>query len=175
MERIRGTGHRGARLVLWPALLLLFATPSGAEPETTPAVGLDRLLKIPPSLELQPSKRGHLTKTAWREKFDVARGDIEHAKRELLDAQVQLAETRGAGTAWKMGAPGLGAINQGSTSDMPLDPALSKKLDRIREDLERSERRLAEIDVEANLANVPEDWRGTPAPQSAAPGSQVRE
>jgi hypothetical protein len=40
----------------------------------------------------------------------------------------------------------------------PMDYALSQKMKRRREDLERAKRRLRELEVEANLAGVPDEW-----------------
>lgn len=171
--------HRTAIRVLLACLLWsLWLTPSGAEPAgepgAPPAVALDQLLRIPPSVQLDTNERGHNTKTQWRERYDKARADIKAAKEALREAQEELAESPSAGTAWQMGAPGLGPIDQNSAGETPIDPGKRRTIRNKREEVARSERVLAELDVEANLANVPQDWRGTPVADAQASGSQAR-
>ena len=43
--------------------------------------------------------------------------------------------------------------------EAPLDFQLRQELRRHREEVERLEGRLRELEIEANLAGVPEDWR----------------
>jgi hypothetical protein len=175
VKRFRPLRRKLKQLTPWLLLCGVAATPSGAEPTEQPAVGLDRLLRIPPSVQLETNERGHYTKAQWREKFDKARADIQAAKDDLREAQEALAESPSAGTAWQMGAPGLGAVDQDlSNTETPLDPGLSKTIRNSREALAAAERRLAELDVEANLANVPPDWRGTPVADAEPAGSQAR-
>ena len=73
-----------------------------------------------------------------------------------------------------MCAPGLGGIDQNTAGESPTDPSKSRKIRNTREEVARTERVLAELDVEANLANVPMDWRGTPTVDAEASGSQAR-
>jgi hypothetical protein len=63
-----------------------------------------------------------------------------------------------------MGAPGPSGIDPGSNKDTPLDYSLSTEMRRNRAEVERAERRLTALEIEANLASVPEDWRGPEAP-----------
>ena len=70
-----------------------------------------------------------------------------------------------------MGAPGLGAIEEGhDPRDSPLDYQLTQTLRRNREELARAERQLQDLEVEANLASVPADWRGVPVASEAPVG-----
>jgi hypothetical protein len=53
--------------------------------------------------------------------------------------------------------PGADTSN---SPDSPIDFQLRSELRRHREEVERLERKLRQLDIEANLAGVPEDWRG---------------
>jgi hypothetical protein len=154
----------GLALVLAAALQAL-TTSAAAGEEAAPVVGLDKLLKIPPSVSFEPTQRGHSTKAEWRERFDEANDDLAKARAELAETQAKLAEIGSESSAWTMGAPGLSSVDREVAVDAPLDQTLSKAMKRKRAELERAERRLAEIEVEANLAQVPDDWRGTPQPE----------
>jgi hypothetical protein len=66
-----------------------------------------------------------------------------------------------------MSAPGLGAA---TANENPTDYRLSQELKRGREEVDRAERALHELEVEANLAGVPEAWRAVPRPEPQAPG-----
>ena len=145
----------------------------GADDEApAPVVELDQLLKLPSSLELEPQVRGGATKAEWRSRFQSAREDLAAARAALARTQEKLEEVAGDSSAWKMGAPGLGG-GQPSGSQGPLDYAISTEMKRNREELQRSERRLSELEVEANLAGVPDAWRQSEASPEAgaqAPG-----
>ena len=128
-----------------------------------PVVGLDKLLKIPDSLDLEPATRGSTTRAEWRARFEEVRADLAVARAALAVTQAKLEEVGSETSAWKMGAPGLGPIKAGATQDDPLDYSLSNEMRRNREEVERSERRLTELEIEANLAGVPPEWY-TPEP-----------
>jgi hypothetical protein len=51
--------------------------------------------------------------------------------------------------------PGGGA----GASEAPLDYRIRQAINRHRQEIERLERQLRDLEVEANLAMVPEDWR----------------
>jgi hypothetical protein len=129
-----------------------------------PTVGLDQLLKSPNSLVLEPTTRGQSTKAEWRSRFQEAREELATSRAALAKTQEKLTEVAGGSSAWKMGAPGFSGIDPGSNKDTPLDYSLSSEMRRNREEVERAERRLTELEIEANLASVPEDWRGPEAP-----------
>jgi len=133
-----------------------------------PTVGLDQLLKIPDSLVLEPTTRGQSTKAEWRARFQEAREELVAARAALAKSQEKLTEVAGGSSAWKMSAPGLGGIDPGVNTDTPLDYSLSTEMRRNREEVERAERRLTELEIEANLAAVPEDWRGLEVPDEPA-------
>ena len=126
---------------------------------------LDRLLELPSSapVQAQVEKRGGSTRGQWQVRFEKAREELETARVALEEVRGELEEAAG-GEAWTMTAPGLGTT---ASSDTPLDFKLSQELKRCREELERSERQLQDLEVEANLAGVPEHWREADAPEGA--------
>jgi hypothetical protein len=46
-----------------------------------------------------------------------------------------------------------------AAAEAPLDYRIRQTINHHRQEIERLERRLRELEVEANLAVVPEDWR----------------
>jgi hypothetical protein len=124
-----------------------------------PIVDLDRLLELPESLELEPETRGGATKAEWRTRFRSAREDLAAARAALVKTKAKLEDVASGSSAWKMGAPGLGALDVDANSEAPLDYSLSNELRRNREEVKRRERLLMELEIEANLAGVPRDWQ----------------
>ncbi len=122
-----------------------------------PAVELDQLLKLPSHLEYSMETRGGDTRAEWRRRFQ----DIEErlvAEREgLAEAEQQLLDTAGSAAGWQV-APPLPGASQANT-DAPLDFELRRRIDRHREEIDLLESRLNELEIEANLVGVPEDWR----------------
>jgi hypothetical protein len=152
------------------AVLAAFPPPAAAEEATAPpTVDLDRLLRLPQSLDLEPAARGSATKAEWRERFDTARSELAEARAALAETQAKVAEVAGETSAWQMSAPGIGGLDPGAgTRDGPLDYDLSNEMRRNRREVARAERRLSELEIEANLAGVPEDWRGSQASDAAS-------
>ncbi len=154
------------RRVLPLALLLLLAAapawaqkPSPATPEgDSPQVALDKLLKLPsdyttPSVE----KRGGLTAGEWRSRFQELRKALEAEEEGLEVAEADLERVAGTADAWSVGPP-MPGMSQAS-SEAPLDFRIRHAIDRHRSEIERLKRQLRELEVEANLALVPESWR----------------
>ena len=158
---IRGTigGYAAGAAVLW-ALVGMPPLALASDASSPPIIELDRLLVLPESLNLEPETRGGAMKTEWRARFQSARKDLAAARAALANTQAKLEEVASGTSAWKMGAPGLGAPDVGASADAPLDYSLSNELRRNREEVERSERLLMELEIEANLAGVPLDWQG---------------
>jgi hypothetical protein len=147
-----------------PSLALATDAPS------PPIVELDRLLELPESLELEPETHGGATKAEWRARFQSARKDLAAARVALAKSQAKLDDVASDTSTWKMGAPGMGALTAGATSDAPLDYSLSNEMRRNREGVKRGERLLMELEIEANLAGVPRDWQGLePTKEPAEP------
>jgi hypothetical protein len=143
------------------------ALPAAAAEETAPpVVPLDRLLQLPPSAPVQGEieKHGGSSRGEWLARFQEARSELEDARLTLEEAREALEEEAG-GESWQMGAPGLG---NPSPTDTPVDYKRSQDMKRRREDVQRAERRLRDLEVEANLAGVPEDWRRPVEPAAPA-------
>jgi len=154
-------------VILAAALPVLMAAAAAAE-DAPPAVGLDKLLRIPPTAKFEPSKRGHSTKTEWRERYDESDAALAKARAGLAETQAKLAEIGSTSSAWTMGAPGMSSVNREKAVQTPLDQTLSMEMKTRRAAVETAESHRADLEVEANLANLPEDWRGTPKPSEDA-------
>jgi len=145
------------------AALALGAGAAAAEPEPEakaqppPAVELDRLLKLPPTVEVQREQIGSATKSQWRARFASARAEHDAAVAGLEAAQKKLGTVAETSEAWTMAPPGAGAT--AGANEAPVDYQLRQEVRRGREDLIRSEQNLRELTIEADLAGVPADWR----------------
>ena len=159
----------------WLALAGLAIGSAAVAQEDVP---LDRLLKLPPAQgEIGGIEtRAGGTRAEWLARFAQARQDVETAHASLEATRSQIAEKAGEESAWRMGAPGVGNIGSagGNSADAPLDYKLTHELRRNREEVERAERQLQDLEVEANLAGVPVEWRGEPTAPTAAPGTPAR-
>lgn len=132
----------------------------GAEPEAKapapPAIELDRLLKLPASVEIPREQIGSASKNQWRARFTSARAEHEAALAALEAAHKKLGTASEETDAWLIAPPGSGATG---AAEAPVDYQLKQEMRRQREDLTRSERQLRELTIEADLAGVPADWR----------------
>jgi hypothetical protein len=166
-RRVRGCrlGRRTGLVALLAAATLAAPAPAPAEdPAPPPAVDLDKLMKLPSSHRVDVERRGGATRTEWRSRFRDARGDLETAQAGLKKAQLKLDKAAAeSDSAWRMAPPGAAATSE-STERYPLTLDLKRK----RSEVERSEKRLRELEVEANLAGVPKDWREDPPAEPAA-------
>jgi hypothetical protein len=136
------------------------ADPAGAPtppaPGKAPAVGLDSLLKLPPSgSPAGEARAGGATRQEWEQRFATARGDVASARSAIDKAQQELGELARGTENWQMSAPGAQAAN---AENSPMSYRLRQELRKQREELSSAERRLTDLEVEANLAGVPEDW-----------------
>ena len=146
------------------SLLVLLAIASGtqlaraADPSSSDpgGPGLDRLLKLPSSVEFSAEKKGGATRNEWRQRFHEARTAVKAADVALKKAQDELAEVAGSKDDWQFTPPGLPAE---ASTDSGSSVQLRQEVKRQRGEVDRSKARLRELDVEANLAGVPEEWR----------------
>jgi hypothetical protein len=145
-------------LALSAALGALAETPGGAEDPTTPAAqrpapSLDQLMKLPANVDYGMERRAGLTRGEWRGRF--ARVDASRAeeKRGLEAAQAELDRIAGSADQWLFGPPGT------TSTDAPLDYRLRQEITRRKQEIERLERIRKDLEVEANLAAVPDEWR----------------
>ena len=156
------------RIALPLALSLLLAAapassqaPDPATPEASggdsPRVGLDQLLKLPATLDYSVEERGGLSEGEWRSRFQELRAALAAEREGLATAEEDLERVAGTATAWQVAPPIPGA--SGAASDAPLDYRIRQAINRHRQEIDRLERQLREVEVEANLAGVPEDWR----------------
>jgi hypothetical protein len=154
--------RRAAWLVAW--LLLAVAPAVGAEtaepalPEgeaSAPPVELERLLTLPSSLDYSLQTRGGQTPGEWRARFRRLREALDEERAALARAERRLDEVASSADAWTLAPPLPGA----TPGEAPLDFELRQEIRRRRGEIERIERRMRELQVEANLAGVPEAWR----------------
>jgi hypothetical protein len=147
--------------------------PGSAAGPPAPATGvpLEKLLRVPSSagpVDGEP-RRGGRTRGEWQARFAAAESELVRARKGVDDSRRKLEEIA-PDQAWSMGAPGLPV--QVSPAETPIDFKLRQELRRQREEVDFAERRLQELAIEANLAQVPDEWRrpdGEPA--KPAPGS----
>jgi len=154
----------GLAAALWLALLVLPGSrPCGADDASPPPsssgpakpVDLDRLLKLPSSVDFDVEKKGGATKTEWRARFRQARDDVQKAKSGLEKAEKAL-ETGAEKSPWQMTAPGVQATTQ---TESTANFSLTQEVKHQREEVTRTEKHLRDLEVEANLSGVPADWR----------------
>jgi len=148
---------------------LLAGAASAADPALGDAVPLGQLLKLPAGAPVGASieKRGGSTRAEWEQRFRKVRADHEQAETRLAATRAELekkAASEGGGQ-WRVSAPGLGGIGPSEGNESPLDYRLTQELRRNRDELAHSERRIQDLEVEANLAGVPPEWRGGPQPE----------
>lgn len=149
-------------------LILLAPAPcgaagSGAEREAEaeglrtgpPGLDLERLLR--PRAPLPPpaprALRAAKERGDWEAEFRTLRTEIAELENRIEVARARIREA--SATDWGFTPTGGG---------MPTDPEvlrLRAELRRDRQSLEASRRRLRNLEVEASLAGVPDDWRGT--------------
>ena len=117
-------------------------------------VDLDRLLRLPEGFGSEIERRAGATPGEWRARFETARSDVEEARRELARLEKELDSTSESSSSWQISAPGA---DNPETS--PLSFRLRQDVKDQRGEIDASERRLRALDVEADLADVPADWR----------------
>ena len=94
----------------------------------------------------------------WEARFGQARDDLATARRGLAESQHQLEALAAESENWQIAAPGASRTADNS----PISYKLSQDIRRGREDVERAERRLRELQTEASLAGVPAQWQQPP-------------
>ena len=130
-------------------------TPAAAPSQGEPAVQIDQLLKLPTSYRVDDVRKGGATRVEWRARFDEARMNLAAMEKKLAKVRAEMGEIAGSSSQWQMAPPGADVKN----SDNPTNFRLTQELRRGREDVKHAEKKLTDLDIEANLASVPEDWR----------------
>lgn len=156
--RRRGRGARLAATLLGLGLPLLEPASGHAEEpkapaEPAPSVGLDKLLKLPDSVEYDVERRGGATRSEWRTRFREAHGDLEKSRSRKAEAQKKL-EDSASDSSWRFAPPGASG-----TTEATENYKLVQEVKREDAEIQRLEKRLRDLEVEANLAGVPKDWR----------------
>ena len=130
-----------------------------AEEPVAPPAGepaeLDRLLKLPESQSYGVDRRGGLSRGEWRTRFVEVRNALDAERKGLAAAQGKMDEVAGSASNWQMAPiPGMEP-----SPDAPLDYQLRLQIRKHRSEIDRLEKKLRELEIEANLAGVPEEWR----------------
>ena len=127
---------------------------SAASAEEQPA-GLDRLLTLPDDKSYGVDRRGGLSRGEWRARFVEVQDALVVERKGLAEAEGRLDEVAGSSSNWQMApVPGMQP-----SPDAPLDYQLRVSIRRHKSEIERLERKLKELEIEANLAGVPAEWR----------------
>jgi hypothetical protein len=120
-----------------------------------PAAGLDRLLKLPAGQSYGVERRGGLSRGEWRARFAEVQDALASERKGLVEAEARLDETAGSASNWQVApVPGMQP-----SPDAPLDYQLRVAIRRHKSEIERLESKLKQLEIEANLAGVPPDWR----------------
>ena len=159
----KALGALGAGLGVWLGLLSPEPCSAGDTPPPPPPAGsepakpvdLERLLKLPSSVEFDVEKKGGATKTEWRARFQQARDEVQKARAGLEKAEKAL-ETGAEKSTWSVAPPGVQAT---TPTESTANFSLSQEVKHQREEVKRTEKHLRDLEVEANLAGVPADWR----------------
>jgi hypothetical protein len=143
----------------------LAPAPAGAEPDApeaaeapvdvAPATDLDRLLTLPDGGDYGIERRGGLSRGEWRSRFAEVEQALAAEQQALAEAEGRLEKVAGSASNWQM-AP---VPNMQPSPDAPLDYQLRYAIRRHRSEIERLERKLRQLEIEANLAGVPAEWR----------------
>jgi hypothetical protein len=146
----------GRRLALAGlALGLSLGGPASAQtPEGAPAPGIDHLLKLPSGSAYDVERKGGATKTEWKGRFAEARKEVETARKEYDAAMAKLEKAAAGSDTWRFVPPG-GDVTAENQDNLRVRQEVQKK----RDELALAERRQKDLDVEASLASVPDDWR----------------
>jgi hypothetical protein len=155
--RKRGTAALGLSWLVVP-LVAAAAAAADVDVDAEPPpknVTLDQLLTLPSALPVESGQRAGLTRAEWSSRFAEAEAELAAAQVDLDESLDRLSELVGKTSNWKVAAPG----GQAAASDnSPVNYGLRQEIQRNREDVVRTERKLRDLNVEANLAGVPENW-----------------
>jgi hypothetical protein len=130
------------------------AAEESAPADAAPRLGLDELLKLPDDYGAEEAVRGGATAAEWRRRFRDARAEVEGAQERLARTQGELEQVAQGSDQWQVAAPGAS-----QPENSPMSYKLREELRRQRDEVARAERRLRDLEVEANLADVPDAWR----------------
>jgi hypothetical protein len=155
LARVRNPVRRGFAALLSGAVLAFAAGAGRAQEPAGEPAQLDRLLKLPEGQSYGVDRRGGLSRGEWRTRFVEVRTSLDRERKALGDAQGKLDEAAGSASNWQMAPiPGMEP-----SPDAPLDYQLRLQIRKHKSEIDRLEKKLRELEIEANLAGVPEEWR----------------
>jgi hypothetical protein len=132
----------------------LLASPAAAQEAAPPPVRLDRLLKLPSSVDYDVERRGGAPRTEWRGRFKAAQAELVSSKKDLEKAMAKLEKAAVGSDQWRFVPPG-GDVAAENQDNLRIRMDVTKK----REAFAHAEKGLKDLEVEANLAAVPPEWR----------------
>ena len=121
-----------------------------------PAVPLQNLLQLPSRSSYGIERRGGLTQGEWKASFEEVEELLAAEQSALAEAEQRIAEAAGESAPWQVAPPVPGAQN---SEENTLDFKTRQEIRRRRAEIERLEERLQKLEIQADLANVPESWR----------------
>lgn len=138
--------------------------------------GLDALLQLPTGYGTRSTAEtvAGAGETEWRRRFRETTSALSAARAALEQTKRELDRTAGdsGNTQWNVAPPTGGGDGQ-SPGTSPLSFKLRQALRENRLALDAAKRSLRALEIEANLAGVPQDWRGEPLDSTAHTPSEV--
>jgi len=155
MQRQRKLAIGGLACLSWIATPVSSHADSVDSADGPPAVALEKLLTLPPTMQIDVERYGGATRSEWRSRFDAAFEAVGKSQQDLDASLAKLNEMVAGGNNWKVSAPGSVAQVDDTS---PINYGLKQEIRRGREEVERAEKDLVSLKVEANLAGVPAEW-----------------
>ena len=122
---------------------------------------LERLFELPSGFETRPvERRSGKDEATWRRRFADARSAISSSESALAASKRELADLAEDSNAWTL-APPVGVPAQ--SHDAPLSYQLRQKIRRQEGEVASAKEQLLNLEVEANLKGVPDEWRSVEA------------
>ena len=156
-------GYAPASFLFVLAVWLVVATTAQAEAGASQATGnapkvdLGRLLKLPDSYAKPAESRRGMGRPEWEVRFESVRLELAESHAALEAAQTELGNAAGDSSQWSVAAPGTSP----NPENTPLSYKLRQEIRRNREIIERNQKKLRSLEIEADLAEVPANWRAT--------------
>lgn len=121
-------------------------------------ISLEKLLQIPQGYSYGLERKAGASAGEWRTRFRGYRARLEQERQSLEKDEEELSKVAGAKSSWQWAAPGIGTMSGGG-EDQTKHYQLRQKIRDRRIKIEELEWKARELEVEANLAGVPNDWR----------------
>jgi hypothetical protein len=149
------------------------SVPGGTGPRapTGNVPGLDSLLQLPSGFvgSSGPSVAG-TSESEWRRRFEKGKKDVDEARERLAHTKKELdgAAVESGASQWSVAPPNSSGGPSGGGA-APVSFKLRQEIKQNRLDLEKAVRALRDLEIEANLAEVPLAWRGEGASSELTP------